>query len=79
MSTALEISLARKLAATGEARRLRQAAGLSLYDLARDLGVTAGTVSRWETGNRVPRGDAAARYAGLLGELMDVLTDQVGQ
>lgn len=70
MSTAPSLALARRLAADGTARQLRQAAGLSLYDVARDLGVGAGTVSRWETHQRVPRGDAAVRYAGLLAELL---------
>ena len=72
--TSPELAVVRQLAANGTARRLRKAAGLSLYDLARDVGVRAGTISRWETGDRVPRGEAALRYAHLLGELLDVVT-----
>jgi DNA-binding XRE family transcriptional regulator len=72
-TTAPNLALVRRLAADGRARKIRQNVGLSLYDLARDLGVTPGTVSRWETGMRVPRGEAALRYADLLSELLDFL------
>ena len=35
-----------------ELHRLRLQRGLSLWDLARAIGVTAATVSRWESGDR---------------------------
>lgn len=69
MITAPAIAVARRLAANGTARQIRLAAGLSLYDVARDVGVRAGTVSRWETAQRVPRGEAAVRWAELLRDL----------
>ncbi|MHB1988906.1 MAG: helix-turn-helix domain-containing protein [Acidimicrobiales bacterium] len=73
MTSSQSLAVARRLASDGTARRLRLAAGLSLYDVARDLGVRAGTVSRWETAKRVPRGEAAVRYSVLLGELFEVV------
>lgn len=61
---------ARAQAANGEARRLRQASGLSLSETAEEVGLAGpgapGTVWRWETGRRRPRGQAAIRYAILL-------------
>ncbi len=71
---AASIALARQLARDGTARQIRLEAGLSLYDVARDLHVAPSAVSRWETGQRVPRGETAARYATLLAELMAVVT-----
>lgn len=51
---------------TGEARRVRERAGLSAAALARDLQVTPGAVNKWELGLRLPRGVNATRYARLL-------------
>lgn len=48
------------------ARALRKEAGLTLVEVAATLGVSHATVSRWETGQRVPRGDDAQRYLDLL-------------
>jgi len=56
----------REAAQTGEARRLRLAAGLSLGEVASEVGVGVPTVWRWENGQRRPRGTAAVRYAKLL-------------
>jgi len=56
----------RQLAGSGEARRRRMAAGLSLSEVARPCGVEPSTVWRWETGKRRPRGQEAARYLGVL-------------
>jgi len=71
MSTSPTLALVRELAANGTARRIRVAARLSIYDIARDLGVKAGTVSRWETGKRTPQGEAALRWAQLLSEIVE--------
>ena len=68
------VALARRLARDGTARLVRTEAGLSIYDVARDVHVAPGTISRWETGKRTPRGEAAVRYAQLLGELLEVVS-----
>ncbi len=47
-------------------RELREAAGLSQWQLAVRLGVTDGAISRWEAGDRQPR----ARYLGELARLV---------
>ncbi|TDC63840.1 helix-turn-helix domain-containing protein, partial [Streptomyces hainanensis] len=54
-----------------ERRRLRAAAGLAQADIARALGVRAGTVAAWETGRSEPTLDRRAAYARLLGGLAD--------
>jgi DNA-binding transcriptional regulator YiaG len=65
----LELAEARRLLRSGEARDIRLRAGLSQTEVARSVGVTAGAVSRWETGSRRPVGEAAVRYARLLADL----------
>ena len=57
---------ARRLAKSGEARILREAAGLSLAEVARGVGVTPTAVWRWERGLARPCGRPAAAYARLL-------------
>jgi DNA-binding transcriptional regulator YiaG len=60
---------ARALLASGEARRIREAARLSLTDVAGAVGADYSSVGRWERGERVPRGPAAIKYARLLTRL----------
>lgn len=64
-----DLSWVRRLAASGAARGIRQAACLSLTDVARAVGVTPSAISRWERGVRAPHGEAALRYAELLRKL----------
>jgi transcriptional regulator with XRE-family HTH domain len=52
------------------ARAVRARARLSQAEIAAACGVTPAAVSRWEAGNRKPRGEAARRYAGLI-EILD--------
>jgi transcriptional regulator with XRE-family HTH domain len=59
----------RDLAASGRARAIRLAAGLSLYDIAGAIGSTASSVQRWESGNRRPYGEPALRWCRLLDAL----------
>jgi transcriptional regulator with XRE-family HTH domain len=76
MNALSELSLlarTRELAASGEARRLRVAARISQAEVAALCGVQASAVSRWESGERVPRGRAARRY----GEVLSVLRAEV--
>jgi transcriptional regulator with XRE-family HTH domain len=60
---------ARQLGRSGEGRRLREAAGLSLRELADAIGVEPGTLSRWETGRCRPRQRAALRWLTILDSL----------
>jgi DNA-binding transcriptional regulator YiaG len=59
----------RRLAKSGGARVIREAAGFSASSVARELGVTPSTVCRWERGERLPREQVAARWALLLRRL----------
>jgi len=63
---------ARYLVASGEARRIRHAADLSLAEMSRVVGVDLSTVGRWERRERVPRGAAALKYAELLERLREL-------
>jgi DNA-binding transcriptional regulator YiaG len=65
----LAIAQVRVDAARGRARDIRERAQLSLSEMARAVGVHTTTVAGWESGRRVPRGAAAARYADLLWKL----------
>ena len=60
---------AKRLARSGEALRLRTAAGLSLQDMAQAVGCAPSTLWRWEKGLRMPRRDAAVCWAELLNEI----------
>jgi DNA-binding transcriptional regulator YiaG len=60
---------ARDAARSGRAARLRIAVGLSQAELAAAIGVTAACISRWEHGERKPRGVAAVEYGRVLREL----------
>ena len=53
----------------GTARDIRIQAGLSQADVGNQCGVTSVAISRWEAGDRVPRGEPALRYARLLDAL----------
>jgi transcriptional regulator with XRE-family HTH domain len=61
-----EVTWARRAAKSGVARLIRESAGMSITELADELGVTPGAVSLWERGRRVPRGEVAERYAQVL-------------
>lgn len=56
----------RRAIVDGRARQLRTAIGLSRAEVARAIGVSPEAVTKWELGQRVPRGQAAVRYARLL-------------
>lgn len=71
----VKLARARQYGESGEGRRLRQAAALSLREVALccldEYGrpVTPVTVFRWERGERAPRGAAGVGYCSLLDEL----------
>lgn len=73
IDTALALARARAWAESGEARRRREAANLSLAEIAGAVGVAEATVSRWERGRSSPHGPAAARYGELLARLASEL------
>lgn len=50
-------------------RQVRVDNALSLADMAKAVGVTPSAISRWESGLRSPRGDAARRLAIVVGGL----------
>jgi len=58
----------RELPLPEERRRIREAAGASLREVARELGVSHTAVRRWETERSIPR-EARVAYAQLLEEL----------
>jgi transcriptional regulator with XRE-family HTH domain len=72
------ISVVRRAAKDGTARRVRRAAGVSLGEVARACGVEPQTVLRWESGQRSPRARAAERYATALAALLATLDGQDG-
>lgn len=63
------LAYVRAACASGEARRIRLAARLSLADVAGAISADLSAISRWERGERVPRGAAALRYGQLLDRL----------
>jgi DNA-binding transcriptional regulator YiaG len=74
METSIDLAMlleAREAASSGRGMRVRIAAGISQGELAAAVGVTAACISRWEAGDRRPRGEAAARYAQTLRELAE--------
>ncbi len=60
---------AARLPAPDERRKIRLSAGVSLEELAAELGVTPGAVSRWELGQSEPRTKNALAYRALLDAL----------
>ena len=65
----LRLADVRAALASGEAQRLREAAQLSIGEVARACGVDQSTVWRWEQGKRLPRGETAIRYADVIDSL----------
>jgi DNA-binding transcriptional regulator YiaG len=62
----------RHMTATGVARSIRRAAGLSQREASRNCGLTGkSTLNHWESGTRVPHDRDALRYAELLTYLID--------
>ena len=61
-----KVALLRTLARTGEARRRREAAGVSASELAAALGVAPSQVSLWERGRIAPRPARALAWLSQL-------------
>jgi DNA-binding transcriptional regulator YiaG len=71
-SEAMEIAEGRELILSGRGQVIREGAHLTRSELAREIDVDQATVWRWETGRRMPRGEAARRYGSFLKELAKV-------
>jgi DNA-binding XRE family transcriptional regulator len=69
MSSISETVRDRALVRSGRGRGIREGAGLTRSEVAKELGVDESTVWRWEGGHRLPRGVIATRYARLLRSL----------
>ena len=68
----MQVSRVRNLYASGEAKTLREAAALSLEDVALATGVDRSTVHRWENGRHRPSRSEALRVGVLLNALEQV-------
>ena len=73
---AVVLARMRRAVRSGEARELRVTSGLSLREVAEDIGTHLATIHRWEQGICLPRGPHAVRYARLLDELTKVIRDR---
>jgi len=65
----LSLASLRADVASGRARLIRERARVSQSEVGRAIGTTGSAIAHWEAGRRVPRGDAAIRYAQLLTKL----------
>jgi predicted transcriptional regulator len=65
----------RALPDPGLCRLLRVQAGLSQAEIAQALDVSRPAVSRYESGNRTPRGEIRTRYTALLEALAKEVAD----
>lgn len=68
-SDLIRLAAVRRRVESGEARRLREASGITGPEMAAAVGVGTPTLWRWENGQRRPRGAAALRYGELLEQL----------
>jgi DNA-binding transcriptional regulator YiaG len=66
-----EVRAQRRLPSPALARAIREAAGVTQARIAAELRVCRVTVTRWESGQRRPRGAKALAYAALLADLED--------
>ena len=60
------IGEAHHLAVSGEGRIVREAAGLSLGEMSSATGASDLTLMRWETGETLPAGSAAADWVRVI-------------
>lgn len=68
----LRIAQVRAQGTDGTARRIREAAGISLREAAAALQTNAVTLHRWERGETRPRTDSALAWADLLDTIAKV-------
>jgi len=68
-----KVVLARRLLESGVGQHVRLAAGISMGEMAAQVGIGITSYSRWEAGTRVPRPAAAVRYLVALEDLLGVV------
>lgn len=68
-----EVAESLSLPSPAEARAIRERAGVSQGRLGAEIGKSAMTVHRWETGEHTPSGEARLAYARLLRQLDQVV------
>jgi DNA-binding transcriptional regulator YiaG len=71
-SRVLVVATLKSLIGSGQARRIREEAGVRRSDLAYDLNVHESTIVRWESGDRFPRSEVACHYLDKLHEIQKV-------
>jgi transcriptional regulator with XRE-family HTH domain len=77
LTTLDTLARVRRLVETGEARRLREQAGLTMQEAARRCGgVYPSAIMHWERGTRVPRGRNLRAYGRLLAQLATLEGEQ---
>lgn len=64
-----KLARAYHLQRTGQAKRIREQAGITASELSRALNTTPGNVLRWEAGKVRPRPDAALAWLDALDAL----------
>lgn len=74
----LKLAQARRLATSGEGKTAREAAGLSLREVADVIGVSVSGLFRWENGDRRPRGEPAVAWAEFLEQLATISPRRAG-
>jgi hypothetical protein len=80
-SALIELAWLRQVVASGQAREIRIAAGITAPEVARAAGISVSTLWRYDaTGPRArtPHGPGALRYAGVLRALAKATTAAVG-
>ena len=65
----LKLVQARRLAASGEGKAVRERAGLSLREVAAPMGLSVSALFRWENGERIPHGERAVAWVEFLEQL----------
>ena len=69
LTIALDLSQLRADVLSGRAVAIRKRAQLSQTEMAAAVGTVRATVCSWEQRRRLPRGELARRYAGVLAAL----------
>ncbi len=67
------VTRVRRLAKSGQAKRIREEAGASLRDVGGEVGVYPGTVYRWEAGLTRPGREHALKWEAALARLVEEL------